>query len=102
MAHDPMSRPQFSIRTLLWLTLVVAAFLGGMAAQYRISGNQATKREIELNEALRELGWDLRSWVRERNSLQQAIEQQQSESRPTEKRYIKDWPIPDRQEMPNP
>ena len=25
-----MPRPQFSIRTLLWLTLVVAAFLGGM------------------------------------------------------------------------
>ncbi|HVX59344.1 MAG TPA: hypothetical protein VHC19_02040 [Pirellulales bacterium] len=25
-----MSRPQFSIRTLLWLTLVVAAFLGGI------------------------------------------------------------------------
>jgi hypothetical protein len=25
-----MRRPQFSIRTLLWLTLVVAAFLGGM------------------------------------------------------------------------
>ncbi|HXT58349.1 MAG TPA: hypothetical protein VN699_06935 [Pirellulales bacterium] len=24
-----MPRPQFSIRTLLWLTLVVAAFLGG-------------------------------------------------------------------------
>ena len=25
-----MPRPQFSIRTLLWLTLVVAAFLSGM------------------------------------------------------------------------
>jgi hypothetical protein len=25
-----MARPQFSIRTLLWLTLVVAAFLGGI------------------------------------------------------------------------
>jgi hypothetical protein len=25
-----MPRPQFSIRTLLWLTLAVAAFLGGM------------------------------------------------------------------------
>ena len=25
-----MHRPQFSIRTLLWLTLVVAAFLGGI------------------------------------------------------------------------
>ena len=26
-----MPRPQFSIRTILWLTLVAAAFLGGMA-----------------------------------------------------------------------
>lgn len=25
-----MPRPQFSIRTLLWLTLVVATFLGGI------------------------------------------------------------------------
>ena len=25
-----MPRPQFSIRTVLWLTLVVAAFLGGI------------------------------------------------------------------------
>ena len=25
-----MPRPQFSIRTLFWLTLIVAAFLGGM------------------------------------------------------------------------
>ena len=31
-----MRRPQFSIRTLLWLTLVVAAFLGGMAFQKRL------------------------------------------------------------------
>lgn len=28
-----MPRPQFSIRTLLWLTLVVAAFLGGIALE---------------------------------------------------------------------
>jgi hypothetical protein len=31
-----MPRPQFSIRTLLWLTLVVAAFFGGMAVQKRL------------------------------------------------------------------
>jgi hypothetical protein len=31
-----MPRPQFTIRTLLWLTLVVAAFLGGMAVQRQI------------------------------------------------------------------
>ena len=31
-----MPRPQFSIRTLLWLTLVVAAFLGGMAVQRQV------------------------------------------------------------------
>lgn len=31
-----MPRPQFGIRTLLWLTLVVAAFFGGMAVQRRL------------------------------------------------------------------
>lgn len=31
-----MSRHQFSVRTLLWLTLVVAAFLGGMKLQSRL------------------------------------------------------------------
>jgi hypothetical protein len=28
-----MRRPQFSLKTLLWLTVVVAAFLGGMATK---------------------------------------------------------------------
>ena len=31
-----MPRPQFTIRTLLWLTLVVAAFLGGIAYGKRL------------------------------------------------------------------
>jgi hypothetical protein len=31
-----MTRPQFNIRTLLWLTLVVAAFLGGMAVKGKL------------------------------------------------------------------
>lgn len=31
-----MPRPQFSIRTLFWLTLVVAAFFGGMGAQSQL------------------------------------------------------------------
>ena len=31
-----MPRPQFSIRTLLWLTLVAAAFLAGMQAEWEI------------------------------------------------------------------
>ncbi|HEV7224699.1 MAG TPA: hypothetical protein VGN42_18455 [Pirellulales bacterium] len=31
-----MRRPQLSIRTRLWLTLVVAAFLGGIAVQRRL------------------------------------------------------------------
>lgn len=30
-----MSRPQFSLKTLLWLMVVVAAFLGGAAWQKR-------------------------------------------------------------------
>jgi hypothetical protein len=34
-----MTRPQFSIRTLLWLTLVAAAFLAGYSA--RVSKQKA-------------------------------------------------------------
>lgn len=31
-----MPRAQFSLKTLLWLTLVVAAFLGGMSLEREI------------------------------------------------------------------
>ncbi|HJT34804.1 MAG TPA: hypothetical protein VJ783_22445 [Pirellulales bacterium] len=31
-----MRRPQFTLKTLLWLTALVGAFLGGMAAQARL------------------------------------------------------------------
>ena len=31
-----MSRPQFTLKTLLWLMVVVGAFLGGMALQKRL------------------------------------------------------------------
>lgn len=33
-----MPRPQFSIRTLLWLTLVVAAFMAGFCSSKNASG----------------------------------------------------------------
>jgi hypothetical protein len=46
-----MPRPQFSIRTLLWLTLVVAAFLGGMAFQ------KERQRRHEYRSMLRSLKW---------------------------------------------
>lgn len=32
-----MPHPQFSLKTMLWLTLVVAAFFGGMIVQERFS-----------------------------------------------------------------
>ena len=41
-----MRRPQFSLKTLLWLMLVVAAFLGGMELQKRI---EQRRREAELD-----------------------------------------------------
>jgi hypothetical protein len=87
-------RFQFSLKWLFVAMLVVAAFFGGMVAQRGISGFQATKREIELKEALREVRGELRWWVGEGNRLQQAMEQKESESRPKEKRYIKGWPVP--------
>lgn len=40
-----MPRPQFSIRTLLWLTLVVAAFLGGVL--FERARIEAERRRLE-------------------------------------------------------
>jgi hypothetical protein len=40
-----MPRPQFSIRTLLWLTLVVAAFLGGIGLE-----RERQRREVLAGE----------------------------------------------------
>ena len=31
-----MPRPQFSLKTLLWLMGLIAAFLGGMAVQHKL------------------------------------------------------------------
>ena len=31
-----MRRPQFSVKSMLWLTVVVAAFLGGMSLQSKL------------------------------------------------------------------
>ncbi len=43
----PKSPSQFSIRTLLWLTLVVAAFLGGVLYELsRIKQSPAVKIQI--------------------------------------------------------
>jgi hypothetical protein len=39
-----MPRPQFTIRTLLWLTLVVAAFLGGMKVGRERERSEAESR----------------------------------------------------------
>lgn len=75
-----MHRPQFSIRTLLWLILCVACFPGGMAAQHRIAGIQATNREIELQATLREVQMELAYSLDEKNRLMQSLEQKDAES----------------------
>jgi hypothetical protein len=66
--------------------LIVAAFFGGMVAQHRVAGIQATNREIELNETLREVRRELAHWVGEANRLRQSIEQKESESREASKK----------------
>lgn len=45
-----MPRPQFSIRTLLGLTLVVAAFLGGMAYGKKLARQEYAEGWLELEE----------------------------------------------------
>ena len=41
-----MVRPQFTLKTLLWLMAVVAAFLGGMEVQKKI---EQRRRDAELD-----------------------------------------------------
>jgi hypothetical protein len=43
-----MPRPQFSIRTLLWLTLVVAAFLSGIGFEKERARREQTDLPIQL------------------------------------------------------
>jgi hypothetical protein len=45
-----MRRPQFSIRTLLWMTLVVAAFSGGIAFGKRMARREYAEGWLELEE----------------------------------------------------
>lgn len=47
-----MLHPQFTIRTLLWLTLVVAAFLGGM-----LLGRELARREYGRRPTLSGIIW---------------------------------------------
>lgn len=51
-----MPRIQFNIRTLLWLTLVVAAFLGGIAYGKKLAHKQYAEGWLELQEMREELG----------------------------------------------
>jgi len=43
-----MPRPQFSIRTLLWLTLVVAAFLGGIGFEKATARRQSDDMPMQF------------------------------------------------------
>lgn len=40
-----MPRPQFTLKTLLWLTLVAASFFSGMAAQEQLAKLRFEKRQ---------------------------------------------------------
>jgi len=51
-----MPRPQFSIRTLLWLTLVAAAFLGGIVYGKKLARQQYAEGWLELEEKLEAIG----------------------------------------------
>lgn len=60
-----MPRFQFNIRTALWLALVVAALLVGMAIQRQIAVVEASKRERELERTVSYLRGELRRRVQE-------------------------------------
>lgn len=66
-----MRRPQFSIRSLLWLTLVVAAFLGGIAYGKRL----ARQEDAE--------------WF-----AKQVEKVHAGPGGPVSRFHLKDWPVP--------
>jgi hypothetical protein len=49
-----MPRPQFTIRTLLWLTLVVGAFLGGIGFEKERRRREIAAWDAVLEEAMEE------------------------------------------------
>ena len=65
-----MPRPQFSIRSLLWITLVVAAFLGGTAYGKRLERRAYAE-------------W----FAREREKIKP------THGSVTSPPYLKDWPV---------
>lgn len=66
-----MTRPQFSIRTLLWLTLVVAAFLGGIAYGKRLARQEYAE------------------WF-----AKQVEKVHAGPGGPVSRFHLKDWPVP--------
>ena len=62
-------RFQFSLRTLLAVMVVVAAFFGGMAIQAKIAGFQASRREKDLEDLVRKLREQVRQRVVESRQL---------------------------------
>ena len=64
-----MLRPQFSIRTVVWLTLVAAAFLGGITVGQKHEQRklESDRREVRAN-AKYNLDWQMHL-IDERNRL---------------------------------
>ena len=69
-----MRRPQFTIKLLLWLTALVAAFLGGMQWQDRILGIRASEREQELERMNRGLANEIQSLVLHRGRMERKLQ----------------------------
>jgi hypothetical protein len=67
-----MPRAQFSLKTLLWLTAVVAA--SSCSMQYRVLWLRATERQQELERMNRGLTDEIQSLVLRRARMQRKIE----------------------------
>jgi hypothetical protein len=46
-----MPRPQFSLKSMLWLMAVLAAFLGGAATQWRRDASKIAELQSKLDDA---------------------------------------------------
>jgi hypothetical protein len=67
MQTSPMPRPQFALKTLFWLMLVVAAFFGGFelhrqAASRELDDLRTRQAELEKQLAAYSEGGELTQW----------------------------------------
>jgi hypothetical protein len=76
-----MPRPQFSLKTLLWLMAVVGAFFGGRASQVRDGQRRILQLEDKLKYAARYQSRTEQAWAKSSRDAADEIDRLRNEIR---------------------